>query len=38
MIARAGYPGIVTELDEEMIQAKLPEVESTALAMAKEAS
>ncbi len=38
MIARAGYPGIVAELDEEMIQAKLPEVESTALAMAKEAS
>lgn len=36
MIERAGYPGIVSELDEELIQAKLREVEATAVAMEKE--
>ncbi len=34
MIQRAGYPGIVAELDDGLIQSKLPEVEARALAMA----
>lgn len=38
MIQRAGYPGIVAELDNELVQSKLPEVEAKALAMAKAAS
>ena len=36
MIQRAGYPGIVAELDEDLIQQKLVEVESTALAIEKQ--
>jgi hypothetical protein len=36
MIERAGYPGIVAELDEDLIQEKLVEVESTALAIEKQ--
>ena len=36
MIEKAGYPGIVAELDEELMQAKLVDVEATALAMAKQ--
>ena len=36
MIQKAGYPGIVADLDEELIQSKLPEVETRARAMAKE--
>ena len=35
MLQRAGYPGIVAELDDGLIQSKLPEVESTAMAMLK---
>ena len=35
LIQRAGYPGIVADLDEGLIQSKLPEVESQALAMVK---
>jgi hypothetical protein len=38
MIDRAGYPGIVAELDEELIQFQLKEVESTALGMVKAES
>ena len=34
IIQRAGYPGIVAELDDGLIQSKLPEVEARALAMA----
>ena len=34
MIQRAGYPGIVAELDAQLIQSKLPEVEAQAKAMA----
>ena len=33
LIQRAGYPGIVAELDEGLIQSKLPEVEAQAIAM-----
>ena len=33
MIQRAGYPSIAAELDEELVQAKLPEVEDKAMAM-----
>ena len=32
MIQRAGYPGIVAELDEGLVQSKLPEVEAKARA------
>ena len=35
MIQRAGYPGIVAELDDGLVQSKLPEVEAQAIAMAK---
>lgn len=34
MIQKAGYPGIVAGLDEELLQAKIREVESAALTMA----
>jgi hypothetical protein len=33
MIGRAGYPGIVAELDNDLVQSKLPEVEAQAMAM-----
>jgi hypothetical protein len=33
MITRAGYPTVVEEMDEDLIAAKLPDVESKALAM-----
>ena len=33
MIGRAGYPGIVAELDNDLIQSKLPEVEAQVMAM-----
>ena len=33
MIQRAGYPGIVAELDGDLIRSKLPEVEAQALAL-----
>jgi hypothetical protein len=36
MIRRAGYPGIVAELDTELIKSKLPEIEATALAITKQ--
>ena len=36
MIEKAGYPGIVAELDEGLIEAKLPEVETTALEMVQQ--
>jgi hypothetical protein len=36
MLQRAGYPGIVAELDQDLIQSKLPEVEATALAIVKQ--
>ena len=36
MLDRAGYPGIVAELDRDLIAAKLPEIESTAMSMVKE--
>ena len=35
MIQRAGYPGIVAELDQALIESKLPEVEAQAYAMAR---
>jgi hypothetical protein len=35
MLTRAGYPGIVSELDHRLIQAKLPEVETHAFEMEK---
>ena len=35
MLQRAGYPGIVAELDGGLIQSKLPEVEAEALDMVK---
>ena len=35
MLQRAGYPGIVADLDQGLIQSKLPQVESQALAMVK---
>ena len=36
MLDRAGYPGIVAELDRDLIAAKLPEIESTAMSMVKQ--
>jgi hypothetical protein len=36
MIRRAGYPGIVAELDTELIKQKLPEIESTAFAIVRQ--
>ena len=35
MIERAGYPGIVAELDEGLVQSRLPEVEAQALALVR---
>ena len=35
MIQRAGYPGIVADLDDDLLQARLTEVEAQALAMVK---
>ena len=35
MIQRAGYPGIVAELDERLVQSRLLDVEAQALATAK---
>ena len=35
MIHRAGYPGIVAELDLELISSRLAEVEAQAFAMVK---
>ncbi len=36
MLDRAGYPGIVAELDRDLIAAKLPEIESTAMSMVQQ--
>ncbi len=36
MLDRAGYPGIVAELDRELIAAKLPEIEATAMSMVRQ--
>ena len=36
MIARAGYPGVVTGLDEALIAAKLPEIAATAFEIVRE--
>jgi len=35
MLTKAGYPGIVAELDHRLIRAKLPEVEKHAYKMEK---
>lgn len=36
MIRKAGYPGIAEELDEYLIESKIPEIESTAIEMVKK--
>ena len=36
MIERAGYPGIAAELDENLIQSKMPEIEARAWALVAE--
>ena len=33
MLARAGYPGIAAELDNDLVRTKLPEIEAKAQAM-----
>ena len=38
MIQRAGYPGIASELDDGLIQSKLPEIEAKTKAMAEAAA
>lgn len=38
MIRRAGYPGIVADLDDALIQSKLPEIEAKTKAMADAAA
>ena len=36
MITRAGYPSVVTGLDEALIAAKLPEISATAFETVRE--